>query len=93
MGRTLLKSICVRNGAIHSLTASNNCFPREYSWFLEKDTEENRSRWKKYIEDGIVIPLRSCENNKFIKSLKITHYWDGKPFNVYNREIWRRCSI
>ena len=88
MARCLLKSIKAQNGMIVALTAANNTFPREYRVYSEKDTKENRERWKNEIIGGVVIPLSSCENNRFIKSLSITHYFDGKPFNKENRRNW-----
>jgi len=78
MSHEIVKKLKSENGKITVSSRSSNTWPVYYSERQMEDTAENRERIRQLIIERVWQPTN--KRTKFIRSLNITHYFDGTPF-------------
>ena len=78
MSYQIVKKLREENGEIVCSMCSNNVWPRDYYEWRQPNTEEWRREVRQFIIDRVWQPVN--KNTNFIRSLNITHYYDGDKF-------------
>ena len=78
MSYQIVKKLREENGEIVCSMCSNNVWPRDYYEWRQPNTEKWRREVRQFIIDRVWQPVN--KNTKFIRSLNITHYYDGNKF-------------
>lgn len=78
MSYQIVKRLREENGDVVCEMCSNNVRPRSYYEWRKPKTEKTLAMVKAFLIDRVWQPTN--KNTKFIKSLGITHFFDGTKF-------------
>ena len=78
MSHSIVSKLKPENGKIIVKSRANNVYPICYVEQSFDDTKEMRDTIRQLIIDRLWQPVR--KDTRFIRSLCITHYFDGTPF-------------